>query len=238
MKDEDLHILDQYFRNELSGEDKEEIEFRIATEPSFKEKAYELRHFIFGIKIMGQKNLIAQMIKWDGEIEPVTKMKRRRYYYWVAAAITILVILASIKVYHINQPKQLFTEYYTTPLTNQSPSRGVENELIKSAFDAFKNEEYKVSERLFSDYLNQEQYVDEIQFFYAISLFEQGKEIEAIAELEDLIKKSDQEEYRWYLGIIYLKVGNSDDGVQILSSLNGSDKYTKRANEIIKHLQR
>jgi len=140
-------------------------------------------------------------------------------------------------------PDKLFEKYYE-PVSAISPvtrsADAVEINSYASAIESYNNMKYQAAAMAFSDAIQKDPLNISARFFMGITQMELGNYDQAENILEDVI--SHQSEYlkeaRWYLGLAYIKTGNTQKAHECFEILAKSPGfYSDRAEKILRRLR-
>ncbi|HEX2974604.1 MAG TPA: tetratricopeptide repeat protein [Bacteroidales bacterium] len=166
----------------------------------------------------------------------------RRYFYrhafFASAAVISVIVLISILVPSSN-PQKIFSAYYEPFNAFSTITRG--NQSLYDTYD--KGIELYKSGR-FAEALEVLDKASEKShsslFLISLCNMETGSYEDAIKNLELIAgqKRQYSREARWYLGLAYLYIGNTDKAREQFEILSASEGfYTERAEKILRRLK-
>jgi TolA-binding protein len=181
-------------------------------------------------------NVPTRRISIIGE-KPVRRMLR--FISLSAAAILGAVIL--FKSIHPSNPQKLFSSFYE-PFTAVSPIvRGNNtNDLYISGINSFKTGDYKNAAKAFEQSSNINPLIGSPVFYLGLTALETGDYDKAIKDLNSVVAEAGvySKEAEWYLGLAYLKKGNTEDARKCFEELSKTSSYYKdRSEKILRRLK-
>ena len=212
-KRNDVEMIEKYLNNELTETEVEFIELKLASDPDFRKLANDLDLLIEGVRKEGAKHSKDELIESlkhtisielpdDDEEDSNVFPIKRVWVKWAAAAVIALVAVSTIIVgpFSSNSNEEIFASHFVPYENNYySPVRGEEEIKNKEIHNAF--------------------------FAY------DNENYKLAAETFD--KLQDHEDYKSsftiYHGISYLAIGETDDAISILKSVDEDAGMYNRA---------
>ena len=239
MNDERYILFDQYFQNELSEEDKIKFEKQLS-EDSELASAFEIfkdlnLHLDNKFGNASERNDFKKNLKSISKEHFKPKKSKvvafKPWQYAIAASVAVLVGLFFFQ--NIN-PK---FEDYNQPENAYFTERGEVNDNLKVAQDAFNSKKYKAVIPYFETLLKEKK-SPEIQYFYAISLLEDGQFQKAETNLVAL--KSSNSVYKnkatWYLALSKLKQKEYKSCKEILMTIPDDYENYDQVQQLLNEL--
>lgn len=230
------HLLNQYFENSLTEEEKLMVEQLLASDSEFLEE-FNLRK---NLKIAFSRNEREEL---KAKLKQHETEKKRIQFNWkyVAAAILVFGMGAFFLIQNLQEPKDLYTTYYQTYPNTVSPIvRGDSSEksLSEQAFQAYEEKNFQLASTLFLNLYkeNQEEYA---LFYQAMSFMEiEEKTTEAISILSNTQWSEQYEEKaKWYLAMAYLMEKKHEQAKEVLKSMTQKGNYRKeQVKELLEKL--
>jgi TolA-binding protein len=164
-------------------------------------------------------------------------------YISLSAAALIGVFLLIRTLLPASDPENLFNTYYK-PFEAVSPvTRSINNngpDVYSSAINCYKTGDYQGAVAGFGIVLSKEPSSGDSRFLLGLSHLALSNYKPAISELSDVANASGEyvKEARWYLGLSYLKTGDSQKARECFESLVSSDGYYReRSEKILRRLR-
>jgi len=247
MNDQNFILFESYLSKVLSKDETLVFESRLKTEPEFKQafNTYkELSSFLehkFENEAASnafqnnlQKISKAHFNKKEVVLESKKPTKMFQFYkYAIAACIVVLFGIFTFNQFS-NPSFSDYNNYDSISLT----VRGVQDELLKTAEDAFNNKDFAKTEEVFGQLLEKDHSNKEYQLYKGIALIELNKFKEADSLFGKLSNETSAYKNKaiWYLALSKLKQENYDACLDILKTLpEDADDY-KRAQKLIDKL--
>ncbi len=167
------------------------------------------------------------------EIKEKSKViKMPSWVYAVAASVAII-----IGAYFFNQNDPVYHDYADIPKLS-IVERGGQEESIKNAEKAFNSKNYVVAEKYLSALLSNDKNNSEYQFYYAVSLLEQNKHIEATQAFKMLHQGKSVYKHKalWFEALNQLKQKRYDQCSKLLKKLPKEAEDYNNAQKLLKKL--
>ncbi|KAA1247438.1 tol-pal system YbgF family protein [Aquimarina sp. RZ0] len=152
--------------------------------------------------------------------------------YAVAASIAII-----LGVYIFTKSKPTYNDFVSIPELSII-ERGVENEIINNAEEAFNSKNYDKAGKYLSELLKNDETNSVYLFYYGITLIEQNKSKEASQIFATLQKGSSAYKYRaiWFEALNQLKQDNKDQCIELLKTVPKEAEDYTQAQKLLKKL--
>ena len=157
-----------------------------------------------------------------------------------AAMIATLLLVKTLRP--TANPEYLYTEYYK-PLNAYSFNTRNGNTVVDRFSDAvelYKQGQYNSASTIFSDLMIKEPNVIANRFFKGITLMELGDYDQAIILLSNVISSNGEykKEAQWYLGLVYLKTGETKKATSYFNELaKAKGYYQSPAQDLLNRLK-
>jgi tetratricopeptide (TPR) repeat protein len=238
----DMEWIERYLEKSLNTEEKKWIEQRLAEEPDLKLQYQEHTQLIEGIRYAHLHDKLMQLRTLEKKLPSLEKSPKGLHlvFNWktLAAAATVsLLISGYLLVNRPANPEDLFAQYFETyPNVFEPTVRGseVENER-RDAFNAYDRGDYKTAVILFERILKQKEEPGVLILLGNANLV-LGNVEAAQSNFLTLIKNFDEldGQAKWFLGLSYLKQGNTEKARLILQELGDPQfTYSKKAKELL-----
>lgn len=213
-------LLEKYFENSLSAEEKIEFDRLLAADEDFA-KAFAFERDVKKAFTLNERAKLKQKLKSFDEVKTV-KISTSKWYY----AVACLIVIAGFSVWlSLKQAsnEELFQTYYQTYPNVVAPTvRGTQLEDIKTkAFEAYDNGEYQLAAKLFDEIYTKDQ-SDFALLYQSLSLMEM-KEYDAAKQnfkKFDYTKSNQFSNYfKWYLALAELQTNDKENAINRLKEL-------------------
>ncbi len=163
-----------------------------------------------------------------------------------ATAMLIVIALLVVKISHSSYTESELFDLYYQPLTDNSfQARGIDQQidkLFQIGVDQYLAANYTDAEQAFDKIIQESEdpLSPEILLYSGLTKTASGDYPEAIDLFQKLLNSSDQynPEAKWYLGLCYLKNGETEKATTIMKELVDQKFYMKKAQKILKDLKR
>ncbi len=236
-----------YIKNEIKEYKVDKIAERWVTEWNEKKEIPEAKNS----STEKNREFITRSLEPDNiRSDPKTNLKKnsdkRKYLFRIiglAAAASLAAIVMFKGLIPSDNPDKLYQEYYE-PMSALSPvTRSVKTSLTgkyAEAVDLYKKGNYQSAAAGFLDLMQQDSVFAAPRFFAGITQMELGNYSQAIVFLSGVIALSGDYrlEAQWYLGLSYLKIGDSSKAIACFEILAGSEGfYQDRARILLRRLK-
>lgn len=225
MNKEDL--LNGYFENSLSNEEKKVFEDLLKNDAEFKEE-FELRKDLKSALQQNKRKELKEKLK---EYEARKPKERSLVFNWryVAAAVLVLGFGTYFLVNDFQNTEDLYSAYYETYPNTVLPvvrADSTEESPETLAFQAYENEDHERAIDLFSS-IYETSHAEYALFYKAMSILDKGEATqEAIRILQNTEWSDDyKDKSLWYLALAYLKQDNKPKAKLVLEKLKNESNY-------------
>ncbi|MGC1472122.1 MAG: hypothetical protein WA775_05990 [Psychroserpens sp.] len=234
---ENEQLIQGYFNKSLSHAENAEVLRLLANDTVFKTQFNDYKNVQAAFKLNEKEQLKAQLNNLGQKsARPYTKSVFRKVAVFAVASC---LIVSLFYVNSRNTPSALYDHYYDSyPNVYQPIVRGNDTTENTKAFAAYENKAYLKAQEEFENLL--ETTTDHnITFYYAMSLINQDKIIEAKSILDSLKTKQHDflAEVYWYSALINIKTENTKEAIQNLGELKKLNTQFK-STEISELLQK
>ncbi|WP_108866577.1 tetratricopeptide repeat protein [Aquimarina aquimarini] len=155
---------------------------------------------------------------------------------WAYGAVASIVLIFG--VYFFNQSDPVYSDYANVPELSIS-ERGSTEEDGKKAEHAFNSEDYVKAEEYLLVLLSKDKENTAYQFYYGISLLEQGKYSRATQAFEGIYKNNSSYKYKalWFEALNQLKQKKYDQCVVLLKGIPKDAEDYNQAQKLIHKLK-
>lgn len=217
-----IELFDQYLNQELGPEEVNEIESRFHTDVNFHE---EFQLYLQSMEVINKEGFRQQIdeIMSRGDRKKINLLQPA-FLRGAAASITLLIAIFS---------------YYFLTSTNPSVSYEPYPNILKIRTDAqsFPGiHEYSEGayEQAIEKMLKIQQPDEQVRFYLAISLMMIKNDAEAIKTLLTIPDQSIfRQQKNWYLSILYYRIGDQENSLQMLQEIGVGDFKYKEAKTLV-----
>lgn len=247
MENENYILFEDYIANQLSKEEAANFEFRLKTEPEFNQafNTYKELSFFLEDKVKNeeesktfQNNLERISKSYFNKEEEVLERKTttktfQLFKYAIAACVVLLFGIFTFNQFS-NPSFSDYNHYDSISLT----VRGQQDELLKTAEDAFNNKNFAKAEQAFKSLIAADNDNAELKLYRGISNIELNNFEIADSLLKDLSNGSSayKQKVIWYLALSKLKQNDNAACLDILRTISEDSEDYKRAQKLINKL--
>ena len=224
---EEKNIIQEYLDGNISGEDLQEFEQRMESDPEFRSEVESLQKVEKELGILGAESFINKVSQWESEYQeqesedstPVRSMDSPFKTYYAIAASLVLAVAAGYFLFFGSpaSPESVYQEYYS-PYEDMILERGdntIQEQLL-NGMKAYNEGRYSEATNYFSPYLeaNPEDY--RVWFYQGISQAETDMLEAALSSFEKAANDSMfRQQAQWYSALTWLKSGDSEKGIEL-----------------------
>jgi tetratricopeptide (TPR) repeat protein len=247
----DINLVHRYLERELTEAERRDFELRLQQDSALKSMMIEHKQLIYGIRYSHLQQKIQQLKALEGTIAhaELPKEAKQRWLVpsWkrVAAIAASVVLVISVFVYFFTgkqTPEELYALHFEAypnvfePVVRDGTLPAATARA--QAFAAYEEGNYAVAVSIFKDLLKKKEEAG-ILMLLGNSYLELGNTQEARNQFIKLINNYQEfdEQAKWYLGLSYLKDGDSKKAELILKELSNSEyNYAERAKDVLKKI--
>ena len=231
--------IDRYVNGEMNTEEITVFEQRMRENGALAEEVHLHRDVLTG---MNQYfNLDLKRILQEEEAK--LKKKPVNFYKWAGIAASIVLVIAiSYLVFFTGQTdsQQLYAQYYQPYPNVVTPAQRSESSTINPALSQYEAGNYSEALTTIEEQISRGDQAPYLAFYGGIAALNTNEETKAIAFFEKVIDRKDKTfagPAKWYLGLAYLKAGQTKKAIQIFEEIKTSgNDYSQRATEILEDL--
>lgn len=243
-----MELIDQYLKDHLSPEDREDFEDHLKNDPEFRQGFEQHKTLVDGIKLHGRKTLRNKMKGWDDEMIALNdginngkKLHSFRWYY-AAAAITFLIVSLAIIYSNLDSGYEKVLAAHYQPyiyIPDAQRGEGRASDPNESIFMSYDRGEYKQTITSINE-IDEADRTDIMNFLLANSYQAEKEYQNAIQVYEKIIESKSfyLSGAQWYVSLCYLSINQPDKAVPILNELkNSNSSYAPKSKELLMELE-
>lgn len=223
----EYELIEAKLDGELNDEQLQAYRDRESMDPDWKEKVEEVKTLRKDIESYLLKT---ELKKIHEEAFPKAAPKSRRLspWVWTVAASVALIFMGWLGVQTIfnSSDEKLFTAYYQTDPGLITAMSGTDSYEFDRGMVDFKEGKYQEALVLWEPLLNQNQEADTLRYFVAMANMELEHFELSQTLLEKLVNGNPSEfteDAKWYLGLLYLRKGESEKAKAIIAESNRAE---------------
>lgn len=232
---DDLELIEKYYKGRLAGSELDEFIRREKSDKSFAEKVKSYTEIMSGIDYYGEQQEFADTIKgWENEIKEISKKKsisgsvdpplksdgkvipiNRSNMYWLGAAAASVLIVIAFLTFRNEEPEQLASAYIEENFTTLPTTMGNGTNNLTAGIGAYNEKEYLEAEQLFRSLSDNEDLAAESSKYLGITYLRTGQYDKAIEQFNKLTEHENlyANPGKFYLAIALMK--RSDEGDEV-----------------------
>jgi hypothetical protein len=222
----------KYFNHELESDEQKLFDQLLKEDEEFGNQV----KFEKSVQEALKRNERAELKSFLNGIEMPKETKIYRWFA-IAASFVGIVLISTFSIYYFPEKSSsnLYATYFQPYPNEVAPVvRGQNlNTPITDAFQAYENENYKLSSKLFEDIPE-----DYALLYGGISNLEIDQNQKAINQFKKLSLQKDkyQEISEWYLALAYLKNNETKNAKEVLNSIGQNQQFYEQATELLRNL--
>ncbi|MEZ4772376.1 MAG: hypothetical protein R3D00_04275 [Bacteroidia bacterium] len=248
----------KYYRNQLSDEEKSQLEQKFQEDENFSETVRSYVRMYKTIQQYGDQQLNEKLTVLGKKLStaqrsdaPVIKEKRFKFppsynsafFYWTTAAAVLILVLVFVFTRnntHLS-PDNIYQIYFSPQKIKTYRGDNQSVDIIwKSAALAYGNREFDKAAFLFESIINDStgQYRSDAWLFLGITRMEQSRFPEAIAAFEHISPGSTMtEDAHWYMALSYLKMNQLRKAKELFTEIAQEKLSVNRSEDAAKILK-
>ena len=238
----DMKFIERYFDHELNNEEIALLHERLNHDPGFQKLFEQERLLINAIRHQTLRRDLVFLEKKERELagRKTHAFILSPWYFAAAAVVAGLIALAVVFLPGNNDTERLYEAYFKPyPNVFEPTLRGTaENTVRRQAFQAYERGEYEQAASLFKNLIREEEEAG-ILFLLGNAQLTIGKTDEARLSFERTLNYFDELdlEARWYLALVYLKLGQPQVAKKYLVEVSlGESVFREQARELLADL--
>ncbi|NJM24862.1 MAG: hypothetical protein HC859_04440 [Bacteroidia bacterium] len=240
-QEQDIELIEKFFDDELTGTQSESFRKRLEQDDDFNRLFQREKLLINGIKF----NAIESNLHYLKDLETKLQHKKQGFAYkWplaIAAAVALFVV-AYVTLFNTSDPSDKLFEAYYKPYPNvfEPTVRGDNAANARTqAFQAYDQGNYAAAAAGFEQLLAEKKEPGVLLLLGNSNLM-LGKTEEAKNNFTILSNDFDELDIqaKWFLSLCYLKSGEKEEAIRILSELDKTDiSYAMKARELLQKVR-
>jgi tetratricopeptide (TPR) repeat protein len=209
---DELELIDQYLRNELSPEQTGAFNEKMRVDKEWMKKVEDTRLLVLGIQEASLAKRIDgfhEEFNSENEQAPKGKIFRLNIRWAVAASVLIVAsVLAGLLLTKKDEYEKLYSSYYTPDPGLLTAMGSSDNYSFDQGMVDYKNGDYKKAIHAWNILLRAKPASDTLHYFLGVANQALDNETDAKKHLEYIVKDSAHSFYSdacWYLGLLLLK---------------------------------
>lgn len=228
MENNDLLLISDYLADDLSLEEKTELEIRLKNDPEFLALFNGQKSQIQVLKAIERtktkenlRNLLTQTQQKQSQTRKLWIISS------IAASLLVLFLVFQFSSTSFSSPEQLAIGYLEPLPPNFERGEEVEmDSLERKGYMFYEQQDYPSAIPLFKEILNDDPSEFKTSLYLGESLVQIGDYPAAILVFKTLAKDSPFEDVAaWRLTLIYLMQGNTSQAIPLLDSLRKTNHY-------------
>jgi len=240
--EDDIVLIENFLDGKLSPDERTRLELRLREDAVFERQVREFAELKKGIENVGRRELLSELQSWEKKEEPV---KSRQVFLSntkiaIGIAALLLVGLSSYFLWPAQSHDELFQRYFEPyPNIIMPQVRGADSSdstMIAKAFAAYDRGQWEAA----LDYFNKADTTLHLRLYTGICYLALNQSNNAISSFEEAIENDSifNEQAQWYLGLAYLKSGNSRRAKELFEVIaRGGSSYKFKSTDILNHIK-
>ncbi|WP_412560112.1 tetratricopeptide repeat protein [Winogradskyella sp. MIT101101] len=235
---EEFESIEAYLNGQLSDEDVMVFENRLKNEEGFASKVEDIKTILTGLETQVMKE---QLDEFHDEMpnsqeDIITNEPKVKSLHWkrIAVAAVLIIGLGSFWLFNGNSNDRLYSNYFTPDPGLPTTMSSTANYEFYEAMVDYKQGDYNTAGQKWKVLLEAKPKSDTLNYFIGSALMADDKTNEAINHLKTVTESNDgafKNEAYYYLGLAYLKSGNTDAAISALKKTN-----LPKAKDLLKKL--
>lgn len=231
LRPENRDQIETYLSGNMSPQEKEAFEARVAAEPDLAE---ELRH------LAGQKELfrvgrrLDMMRRLEGmEAAIVARKKRNRRLLAVAATLILLAVAGRFLYTPVPTGQDMYQEYFEPYLLGGPQRDNSPPTAYDTAWENYRRGNYAQALTFFDTVSSSHPDFQVIQLYRGISTLDEGACERAIAQFQTIIDTEGHpytEEALYYQGLAHLRLGRDEAAIRVFKEFQNQNAQYHKAD--------
>lgn len=229
---DDLEMIERYFENTLTAEERTSVQERARHDESFRKLFDRERLLVKAVRIEAANRNLRHLQELENK-RPKRGVEVKWYY--LAAAASVALIALFIWTGQKEDSAELFAQYFIPHPNVFEPTVRGEATARTEAFQAYESRNYEKASALLNE-LTKSGEDPGVMMLLGNSYLAMGKTREAKEMFSRLIAGHDELDVagKWYLSLCYLKDNEKDKAVETLREIEGtSSPYAARARSLL-----
>lgn len=236
---------EQYLFGKMSPKEQKVFEEELKSNAELSEALDEARDALIGIESHFNEELKLKLQKATESDEKGAKVialrQKSKPLRALVAAVAVVLIIATYFVLSVDEPKDLYAEYYTDYPNVIELQQRDEISSLSNAFTNYQLGNWSEAEASFQSLISNNPQMIYPHFYRALCLLNLNKPYQAVSELEVVIQAGDSQFIQpatWYLALAQLRAGNASSVLAILREIvEGKGEYAAEAADLLDDLK-
>ncbi len=236
---EEFELIEKYLLHQMEEAEKMEFESSLINNTTLKQKLEESRLMLLGIKEASLEKKLNEfhsstrvITMEQPKVSSIVSMKK-----WLSAAAVVLIVgVATIFIFSIDENERIFNDYYKTdPGLVTAMSSETDHYEFEKAMVEYKTGEYDKALTTWEKLLTVTPQNDTLQYFIGSAYLAKKDAVNAIPFLQKVADNSGSffhNDATWYLGLALLKEGKQKEAISMISRAEhaGKDELLQQLN--------
>lgn len=233
-----LEIIERYINGSMTTQELKDFNQLLELDNDFKVEVEDIKTMLIGIEAQSLKE---QLDEFHEDIpktiaeKPIDNKVRYLNFSKIAAAAAIVIAVGSIWFFSTPQNDKLYAKYFKPDPGLPTTMSSTDNFDFYNAMVKYKHGDYNIAIDKWQTLVEQKPENDTLNYFLGVAHLANKNVIEAIPFLERTVQSKDSfpliNDAHYYLGLAYLKEGNTELARKYLSLSN-----TDTSKELISKL--
>lgn len=239
--DYDIELIERYFDQDLTSDEKALFERRLRQDPGFKSLFDQERHLIGAIRFEGALTDLEYLQATEAGLSKKERGASMMLWYYVAAAacLGIFALVVWRPLQKSNHEDLFAANFSPHPNVFEPTVRGGAGSDLAAAYQSYENGDYEKALTLFAA-TPSERREPGMQLLLGNCYLVVGRTADAQEVFQDIIDKYDEldAEARWYLGLAHLKENDVQQARQYFVQVAESNNvFSAKASALLEKIK-
>ena len=244
--EQDIELLERYLNGDLHSNEKEEVEERLKSDPTFADRMKILQDSKAAIlnPVDDFRNELRQVINEQEQGALVEEKRPFNWRYGIAAALFAIALTFAAYLIMLKPPTAdaLYADNFNIPPENITVRDQPGDDLLSEALDAYNQDNYQEALGLFQEFLQEDPQHQGVMFYSGICQLVLDQNEQALVTFQNISTQQTGEYLtaaQWYLGLTYLKLDHLDQAKATLGDLHraGNGNYSRDAGILLEKIK-
>ncbi len=242
MKEQDLDLIEQYYSNTSTKEERKAFEERKARDPDFAESVelYEVSQAI--IQNNHRDRLVEDAQSYMNALESPSKARVSFFLNrtWQMAAAVLLIVTAVFLIRNLSSPtpEKIFAQQFEMPSPpNVRTMEANTNAQWEQAIAAYNAQQFENAINLMQELLQDNELIirDRVHFYVGIAYLQNNQAAQAINHFQSVLSQSSYAQQAvWYTALTYIKLEDTEAAMKLLQTIvEDPNHYKRNAAQVI-----